>query len=256
MIEIDAHKLAVGVAASLPHTADLQRALRTIGAAAREHWVTLAKRELHTTAQDYIKGIQDIQSDGMRVTISLVGVVPNMVEQGWDARDLRETLLGPNSRAKTSADGNRYNVIPFRHGTPGSGGRNVGKPMPRPIHNVAKAMEATLSRPGGLSHGPGGHTVAYGDRLHPGMTMSRAARKILGRKERPHHKSSIYMGMIRQEKTYRSSAQPSYHTFRTISSRVREGWMHPGITPRLLHRKVEKHVSKIQGALIRAATKP
>jgi len=260
MVEIDTHKLAVAVAAALPHKADLRRALQGIGSAARHEWIKVAKRELNTTAQDYIRGIQDIETDGMRVTISLVGVLPNMVEQGMSAFDMRQTLLGPGSNAKTAKDGSRYNTVPFRHGTPGTGGRNVGRPMPRAIHNVAKALEPTMSRPGGLKAGPGGHTVAYGERIHPGMPMGRAAKKIMERREQPHHTASIYAGMIKQLKVYgpvkKGEGQHSYHTFRRISSRVTSGWQHPGISARLIHRKVQKYIARVQGQMIKAATRP
>lgn len=247
IIDVDLEETAEAIAKALPRKGDIQRALRGIVSAARTEWVRLAKTELKSTSRDYIAGIQQPEIGPTSASIQLVGVVPNMVEHGWEGGDLRTTLLGPGAKnARTAKDGSRYNTVPFRHGTPGTSGRNVGREMPKPIHQVAKNLAPTLSRPGG--------GVSYGDRLMPGMKMSAAAKKILATKERPHHKSSIYQGMIREEKVYKGAKQSQYLTFRRISSRSKEGWVHPGITARHLARKVEQYVARIQGDLVRKAT--
>lgn len=253
LISVDLSPLAVAVGAALPHKADLQRVMRGVASAARQEWIRLAKMELKTTSRDYVQGIQEPEEKGGRVSIALVGVLPNMIENGWEGGDMRTTLLGPGSKAKTAKDGSRYNTVPFRHGAPGSSGRNTGKPMPRPIHSVAKHLAPTLSRPGGISK-VGGRHVAYGERLHAGMSMSKQARKILTRKERPHHHSPIHKGMIREEKTYEGATQSQYTTFRRISSRVMRGWIHPGITPRRIGDKVRRFVGKVQSDLVKKAT--
>lgn len=255
MVAIDLSPLAVAIGGAAPHHADLKRVLQGMASAARGEWVRLAQTELRTTARDYIQGIQEPEEKGdAKIAIALVGVLPNMIENGWDGGDLRKTLLGPSSRAKTAADGSRYNTIPFRHGAPGSSGRNTGRPMPTAIHQVVKHLAPTISRPGHLK-GKKGLTSTYGERLHPGMKMSKQAQKIMSRKERPHHKSSIYEGMIRKQKTYEGATQNQYTTFRRISSKVRVGWIHPGITARKLGDKVGRYVAKIQADLIRQATK-
>lgn len=246
LINVNMHKLGAQIVHSMPTTADAKKALRAVGSAARTEWVRLAQQELKTTARDYIRGIQELEVSENKVSITLTGVLPNMVEQGWAATDLRKTLLGPDSNAKIAKDGSRYNTVPFRHASPGSSGRNTGRPMPRAIHNVAKALKPTMSRP------DGGKTN-YGDRLHPGLSMSKAARKILNTKEREHHKTSIYTGMIREQKTYEKSKGSKYTTFRRISSKAGTGWQHPGITARHLARKVDQYVKKVQDGILREA---
>lgn len=253
MVSLDVQPLAIALAKALPHGADIRRVLRGLGSAARAEWVRLAQTELKTSARDYIAGIQEIEEDSAahRVSIALVGSMPNMIETGWEGGDLRRTLLGPGARnAKTAKDGSRYNTIAFRHAAPGSSGRNTGKPMPRAVHNVAKALAPTLSRPGG--------GVSYGERLHPGMPMSGAAKKIINRKERPHHTASIYAGMIRSLKTYKNAAHSKYTTFRRISSKVKNGdqhWMHPGITARQLAKKVDSFIARVQADIVRTGTR-
>ena len=61
------------------------------------YWIQLAGQTFHSTKAQYIRGIQAVRwiSDDVAV-ISLVGVLPNILEQGMEGRDLHETLLGPN----------------------------------------------------------------------------------------------------------------------------------------------------------------
>jgi hypothetical protein len=141
-------------------------------------------------------------------------------------------------------------------------GRNVGTAMPQALRNPARRLAATLSRPG-LLHGRDqhGHTI-YGQRLHPDVfRMSRKAKEILNTPHRPWHSTSIYTGMIRQEKYYKGTAQSQYTTFRRISSKVSinrktgqpataEHWIHPGITPRHFANKTQAYVESIAPDII------
>ena len=138
------------------------------------------------TSRDYVGGLQ-YRADDERAFIVLEGRVPNMVENGWSGGDMRQWLLS-GKNVKMGKNG-PYNTVPFNHGTPGTGGRNVGKPMPKSIYEAARQLGPTLSRPGGPS-GPG--ATQWGDRLHPGRPMKQQAVDILNSKDKPWHSTSIY----------------------------------------------------------------
>jgi hypothetical protein len=252
LIKIDLSKMKGAMIAIAAGPNDVDRLLRGVSAVVHQRWVSLAQQNLRTTARDYVAGIQPVEVKNRVARVVLVGVVPNLVENGMSAFDLRTTLLGLGARnARTAKDGSRYNTIPFGHGTPGSGGRNVGRPMPQAIHTIAKKLAPTLSKPEGGTQ--------WGGRIHPGMRMSSAARAILSTKEKPWHWGSTYLGMVRQQKTYAKATQNKYTTFRRISSNVRrakEHWLHPGIRARNFAQRVQREVEPIVKALLATTTAP
>jgi len=253
VVRIDLTKLKEAVLAIAPQPGDTNRLLHGIGAVVQQRWISIAQQSLRTTARDYVAGIQPVEVKNRVATIALVGTVPNMVEHGVSAFDLRTTLLGTGAKnAKTAKDGSRYNTVPFGHGTPGSSGRNVGRPMPQSIHTIARKLSPTLTR-------PEGGATRWGDRLRLGMPMSSAARAILQTKEKSWHWGSTYLGMVRQQKTYAKATQSSYTTFRRISSKVSSGenhWMHPGIRARELAPRVQREIGPIVKSLLGATTAP
>lgn len=252
IVRVDLTKMKTALLAIAPTPNDVDRLLRGIGAATQQRWVSLAQQSLRTSARDYVAGIQPVEVKNRVARVVLVGVMPNLIENGMSAFDLRTTLLGPGAKnAKTAKDGSRYNTVPFGHGSPGSGGRNVGRPMPQSIHTIAKKLTPTLSRPEGGTQ--------WGGRIHLGMRMSSAARSILTTKEKPWHWGSTYLGMVKQQKTYASATQTKYTTFRRISSntrRAKEHWLHPGIRARNLALRVQREMAPIVKALIAPTTAP
>lgn len=259
LLKIDLSKVRAAVLARYPNPADLERFIGGLASAARQRIVGMAQSELRTSGRDYIAGVAEVEQQGKVARVVLTGVIPNMVENGWPATDLRTTLLGPGAKnAKTAKDGSRYNTVPFRHGVPGSSGRNVGKQMPKSIYAAAKNLAPTLTRPGKIE-GKGGQVTIYGQRLAPHLPMSQAARRLLGQKMKPWHAMSIYMGMIRQEKTYAKASQSQYTTFRRISSNVRRGkehWLHPGIQARRFFPKAQREIERIIGQTLGTALTP
>lgn len=238
----------------------MEQLLDDLGEMARSKWIALARRNLHSTRQDYIQGIQPVQSEpGVRVVV-LTGWLPNAVEHGIDGYDMRQTLLGPTSRIRRkSASGGWYAYVPFRHKTPGStamGGQQMGSQhgprsanyqgdlhggmsktesvqLGKSIHAAAKKLQATKTS----TSAAGKSTTAWGGkkgRLPAGM-----APKLHER-----HTTDIFAGMVRVRHTYQKATQTQYMTWRTISTRKPEGWMHPGIQARNLSRRVAEHVQK------------
>jgi len=230
---------------AIPHSTDAVNIVRGLASAARTNWVQMAQAKLNTSSRDYVQGIsqpEEIRPGVMEIT--LLGRVPNMIEQGWPGpRDLRMTVI-PNARTKhTSKEGHTYVFVPFRHGSPSSSGKNVGRRMPKEIYQVAKHLTARISH-----RGKG--TLQQGGRLFEGMThvgskqVSQAARELLQVKVQPWHSTSLYTGMVREQKTYQKATQSSYTTWRTISTNPdaqtdQRKWQHPGIPARHFVKEVQ-----------------
>ena len=240
--------------------AAVQEVLQDLAAAARAEWIRLAMDEFKTTRQDYVAGIQPVVYSQGKATITLLGQLPNMLEEGMDEVDLHDTLLGANvptvpmgERGKhESADGGYYRAIPFRHATPGAKAGAVGREMGsaysgheavrdaaklgRKVYNAAKKLDPTRSKPGG--------PTTFGGRLPAGI-----APKL---REGPRgHATDIYAGMIRAQKTYEKATQSQYVTFRTIAvgpggePKGSSPWIRPATPGKFLAKKVNAFVAEI-----------
>jgi hypothetical protein len=206
--------------------------LTNIAEAARSHWIKLAGDGLHSTRRDYIAGIQPVDIMSGKATITLVGVLPNLIENGMDRLDLHATLLGPKvpvaplgERGKHARqDGGFFRAVPFRHRAPTSsaaGGQRFGDPyqgheavadarkLGREIYAMARARAPTTTQP-------------YGGPARAGECLAAG----LAPKLKPHHAIDIYAGLIREEKTYERATQSQYFTFRMISTGS-PGWIRP-----------------------------
>ncbi len=205
--------------------------LLDLAASARNHWIKLAGALGASVRVDYIAGIQEVDFQPGVATIALVGMMPNLIEQGMDTVDMHDTLLGPNvpvvpmggrgKHAKTDGSG-FYRAIPFRHSTPTSNG-STGQPMGsqfagdplvnaaklgKDVYNAAKKLDPSTSDPYS--------GTKWGGRLPGGMAP----------KLKPHHHSDIFSGMVKMQKTYKNATQNQYMTFRTISTGS-PGWIRP-----------------------------
>ena len=263
LIKVSVSRVASELLGRMPTKDDKARMVKGLGAAAMHYWKNQALQKLRSTSRDYVAGLQeDIGTE--KATITLVGVLPNLIERGFRGGDMRTYMLeGP--RAKRSKAGHRFITVPFQHGTPGTTGRNVGIAMPRVIHKAAKQLETTISRPGPALTGTAGvHTVRYGERLGPeSRGVKAAARALLLQKAKPWHATSIYTSMIRQEKTFAKATQTTgYTTFRVLSENVIRGkrdpqtgqalehWFHPGIRARRFARDTRTHIRHLARDII------
>lgn len=226
MLKIDTTDVTRVVLGTVPSKAKLRQIARQLADAARGEWMRLAQEEMRSTSADYIDGLSDPKplKGGLAYDIKLEGALPNMLEKGWPGGDLRETLAHSGApRAKLSNEGFWYNTIPFRHGTPGTGGRNVGKPMSKKVYSVASQLKPR-------------------ERLDHRKVADPAVAKIIRRKMAKHHAVGRYQGMQR--------TGGGYFTFRTISEKVPRGWIHPGIRARRLAGKVQKFTGELAKHLI------
>lgn len=288
MIEIDMSEIVPHEMLAALSDAMIVAVLDNVAASCRVKWVRLAQTELQTSRQTYIQGIQDVEATGPdERSITLLGWLPNAIENGLAPFDLRETLLGPGSSIRrpifrrsgkasrsgaTTYDftGQYYAHVPFRHGTPGTTGL-AGLPM-----GEAYGERGELSRAvgGGAALAPAAimstnRAQKFGQAIYEAAKTLRAKqsgkRMAADRLHAPapllkaHHKKSIYHGMMKVRKPYRNprtqktTVQSQYVTFRTISDASGDGWMHPGIEPRKLSERVSEHAADIMHAAVRVA---
>lgn len=227
---------------------------------ARDKLIALASQKLNSSRADYIHGIQPLELDNDGVALVLAGALPNMVEHGWDARQLQETLLhGPgvdHSKIYTAEDGSKYRFIPFRHKTPGAGSDLSGVRMGA-AYGVRGA--ASLAQPHTLVK----DTKALGRRVH------KAAKQLAGRegmqaglapKLRAHHATDIYAGMRVNKQAVsapggggKAAFQRTYTSFRAISDKQESPhWFHPGIKAREFFDDTQAYVEKVAQAAVAA----
>lgn len=238
--------------------------LGNVAASARNHWLRLAGEDRSSFRGDYIHGIQPaIAESSTRHVVALVGEVPHMLEEGSPRLDMRDTLLGPNVPAAPmgkrgkhpNKDGGFFRAIPIRHSTPGSGknaGLSIGSAysghsavmdsskMGKAVYKAAMALEKSTTTPFKKTGEWGGRLDV--SKLTAGLNKGTKGVPLL----KPHHKSNIYQGMVRQEKTYEKATQNTYTTFRTISTSVQDGsWWRKPIEARHYAKKTGDFVAKI-----------
>lgn len=262
MIKVDISDLLANVARMAPSRMDMVEVRRNIGLSALKFWRDQAQQNLKSSSRDYVQALS-YREQGSRVFVILSGVVPNLIENGFAGGDMRDWLLkGPN--AKMGKNG-MYNTIPFRHGTPGSTGRNVGAPMPKAVYQAARKLNQPTKSQAKKLMEQGGQPVLYGQRLSPNNRRAGSQiHTILTTLKKPWHTASIYTGMVKETKTYEGATQSQYMTFRRISrnrrsgkdpetGKMRDSWMHPGIKPRHYARKTQEHIEKLAPAVLRLA---
>ena len=236
---------------------------------ARAHWVKIASTDTSSFRSDYLLGIQPVASpkQGERI-ITLVGEIPHMLEDGAPSLDMRTTLLGPNvpevpvgARGKhPNKKGGFYRAIPFRHTTPGTGnqsGSPMGsaykghdavanaKKMGAAVYRAAKKLDASTTTRAGYQQWGGRLNTS---RLRGGLAKGSKGVPLL----KPHHKSSIYEGMVKLQKTYEKATQNQYVTFRTISTTTGVGWIRGAIPARHYAEKVNAFVQQLLPKAIEA----
>lgn len=200
-----------------------------------ENWWTIAGNGLTKSRDIYQRSLIVADRGRFEGAVVLLGSLPNMIEEGVGAFDMK-VGFSQSPKVKFTKSGGWYLTVPFRIGTPGTIGTNFASVMPQEIYDVAKDLSATTSQPG--------VGVVYGDRL--GMkdipakyatpnirgAFSDLTNRIANRFGEYEAKSSIYKGMIREEKTYQGATQSQYMTFRRVSFKSNpNSWIHTGIAP-------------------------
>lgn len=232
-------------------------ALPEIASAVEGEIKALAQRSLSSSGADYAQNVHlihipltagKLQSEATFATVVLTGWLANAVETGWAGGDMKPGLLAGRN-VKTTKDGKRYNIVPFRHGTPGTSDRSFpsmgsvqqqhgmsrsdAESLGRRVHKAAQALAPTTSHPGA--------GTSWGGRLAAGMTAP-----LSNRTSGYQHKTDIFAGMVRNEKTYAKATQSPYGTFRVVSDNSDpSSWIHPGIIRHDFFGKAAKRVPAI-----------
>lgn len=174
---------------------------------------------------------ESIQMDVLsptRVRVSARGKFVSFVEKGIKSFDMKPGLLAGN-RARMSQDGYPYNIIAFRHGTPGS----TRAPMSAATYREVRAipMEQRMVRVGmGRRKNVRGDWVAqpvyrpgYGRTGDTGPAPRTAGQ---GKWYQHRHRAGAEAGMVKTG----APGHTGYVTFRVVSARSRtRSWRYPGI---------------------------
>lgn len=150
------------------------------------------------------------------------------IEEGSPPRDMKPGLLS-GSKARRSKDGGVYNIIPFRHGTPGSVTMDA---MPAEVYQQAKNF--ARSRITGSRVEPNAHgipvrrnTYQWGQRLAPTDNGWRS--RIKPEEHTYTHTTSVFSGMVKMG----NRGHSQFLTFRVVSSKSpSNSWWSPGTDPK------------------------
>jgi len=218
------------------------RALSALAEAAQRRWIALASGEiplpsgerLHRRTGQYAESIQlavENPQGGIRYVVFSDDPKAPALEWGRPAWDMRE-VLHTSRKVRRAKDGHLYLIIPFRWGTPGTlvVGAYAGREIPMPVYSFwlspfREDSYVTGTYEEEAVHYPGETVTRYryhwGDRLTPrdvralGLDPGTAPGKHL-------------VGMVRMRNPEDPRLGSQYLTFRTLSERSKDGWIHPG----------------------------
>ena len=200
-------------------------------------WQALAKQELKSSAEEYLRNLILVDKGRFEKQIVLTGIVPNMIEQGASAFDMKEGFkksskvrytipiykTTKNGQVMVHQGGKWYLTIPFRIGVPGTLGQaGFSSIMPQEVYNAMRANGGTLNE---------GEVPVPWD-----AHQQRAA--LPQTQNNPYyaaytHKSSIFAGLTRRTAQYGKTTQNTYGTFRRAGENSDPlSWIHKGIQAR------------------------
>ena len=176
---------------------------------------SLARRNLHKTRAEYERAISVLNPSSGVAVVELNGVLPNMIEQGASAFDIKEGF-SKSDKKKQKLDGGWYLTVPFSHATPSSTGdfATLGDAMPESVYEKA----AMLSEGESLS----------GSDL-PKMAPRQKISTMTASYDQYIRKHSPYSGIRRNTR----SGHSGYVSFRRVSDKSDpNSWIHKGLEAR------------------------
>lgn len=199
------------------------------------NWKKAAASGLASTRNEYVRSVYWSENTQRLNVLTLVGVLPNMIESGAQPFDLKEGFK-KSAKVKFKKDGGWYLTIPFRWATPGSLGENsaFSGVMPQDVYAIASQLKPTRSTVGSKSPG---QSLSTGQlpASRQNLGVRKAVSNALTGQNFPayQHKSPLMSGMQRNEKTYEKATQSTYNTFRRVSDKSDpNSWIHSGIQAR------------------------
>lgn len=136
------------------------------------------------------------------------------IEAGIPARDMK-TMLQTSAKTRVSKKGQKYLIIPFRHGA--AGANTLSKAMPPAVYQQAKRLSTSsivgkTTRIGGTGKVVPQAKYQWGGRLPKGLDTF--------------HNKDHYAGMVRMNTSAGGAKSSSYLTFRVMSESSK-GWIYP-----------------------------
>ena len=208
--------------------------VKAVTAAIYANWEALAKKKLKSTREEYIQNIIHVDKGRFNKQIILTGVVPNMVEQGASAFDIKEgfrkskkvrytiPVYGKKGNMLRSG-GDWYLTIPFRIGVPGTLGQaGFTGQMPQEVYDIMRKR--------------GDGIALRADEIPAPYNIPQSRAAIQATPQNPYyaqytHKSSIYEGLTKRTAQYGKTAQNTYGTFRRAGANSDPlSWIHKGIS--------------------------
>ena len=209
------------------------------------NWQAQAKKELKSTLPEYLHNIIKVDKGRFSKQIILTGVLPNMIEQGASAFDMKQgfkksskvkyTIPVYTAKGKQiSKGGNWYLTIPFRMGIPGTLGQaGFAGEMPQEIYDIMKKKASGKGLQ--ISEIP----TPYDIPTSRAAIEESSVNSYYGEYT---HKNSIYEGLTKQTGQYNKTSQNTYGTFRRVGENSDPlSWINKGIEA---HKIAEKAVEK------------
>jgi hypothetical protein len=195
-----------------------------------------ANDSLKSTRSIYKANINRPEIQGLKGSIELTGKLPNMIEQGASAFDMKEGFK-KSSKAKNSGNG-WYLTIPYRHGSPNALGENqaFASVMPTEIYDAMQGKTPQITNAsGGVTQRGTSLTMSdlrgtkYGSTVTTRGALTSNFGSVGVGKRGGYTGGNPYQGMIRSQKTYETATQGSYVTFRRVSENSDgKSWIHRG----------------------------
>lgn len=195
---------------------------------------SMAIKQLKQTRNEYLRSLKWVDKGKLRNAVVLMGTLPNMIESGAGAYDIKKGFEKSN-KVKYSKDGNWYLTIPFRYATPNALGENpvFTAVLPQAVYNAIKSNvgKSKTSIQGNKTSGGG---LKGNDIPSEFSGLGRRAEIVdetSGRKwEQYQHKTNVYEGITRASKKYQEATQSQFVSFRRAGAKSDPmSWIHKGI---------------------------
>lgn len=198
--------------------------VQTVTKVVETSWREQAKKNLGSTREQYMNSIIVGEKGRFTNVITLVGVLPNMVEQGADPFDMKRGFAKSKKRVITEdKDGNAvgwYLTIPFTHAQPSSLGESQSftSVLPSDVSKALKTKQKSFGQEAklNLSDIPAEFQVPT---MRKEITLGSG--ELIPEYK---HKSNIYEGLQQKQKS------GSVMSFRRVSSNSDDAsWINSGI---------------------------
>lgn len=202
--------------------------VKEVTAGLAKEWENQAKKALHSTRDLYVNNIHIADPGKFQGAIFLTGKMPNMIEQGASAFDMKEGFK-QSAKKKQKKGGGWYMTIPFRYATPGALGENsvFAGSLPDEVYAVAKTQATNIPIPGAkrsaglkIEDLPQQYQAPS---IRPGFSTIPESKTFVEYKT----KTAQFQGLVKINDN--ATGQNRYMTFRRISDTSDpSAWIHPG----------------------------